>query len=202
MGDVALLTPEPSTIYDELMRGCLEDRVLIINEEIDDNVIDDCVLYILKWNKEDKHIPVEERTPIKLLINSPGGDLVTAMHMCDVISVSKTPVRAIGTGLVASAAFHIFIACQERIAFQNTVLLMHDGQLVVQNSSAKAKDTMKFYENIDSHVKKHVLKHTDMAEDYYDDHYDQELYLYADSAKELGVVDWIVGVDGDIDSLF
>ena len=79
---------------------------------------------------------------------------------------------------------------------------MHDGQLVVQNSSAKAKDTMKFYENIDSHVKKHVLKHTDMAEDYYDDHYDQELYLYADSAKELGVVDWIVGVDGDIDSLF
>lgn len=203
MAEIAVVTPpEANNLYDEMIRSCLEDRVLVINQDIDDGVVESYVLNILKWNKEDKHVPTEERDPIRIIINSPGGDLVVAMHLCDVILASKTPVHAIGFGLVASAAFHIYIACHERIAFQNSVLLMHDGEMFVQNSSSKAKDTMKFYENIDERVKRHVLTHTKMAEEYYDSHYDQELYLYADSAKELGAVDLIVGEDVDIDYLF
>lgn len=190
------------SLYEETVRDWLENRTLVINEEIDENIIENYVLNIFKWNREDKHKPTAERVPIKIFINSPGGDLVVAMHLCDAIAASKTPVVAVGLGCVASAAFHIFITCNERIAFKNTVLLMHDGQMYVQNSSSKVKDTMKFYDSVDDRVKEHVLAHTKMTDDYYDDHYDQELYLYADAAKELGIVDKIVGEDVDIDSLY
>ena len=47
--------------YAAMHRECLNDRILIFNQEVDDNVIEDFALYILKWNKEDKNIPVEKR---------------------------------------------------------------------------------------------------------------------------------------------
>ena len=202
MGTVELLPSYQMTLYEETIREWLDRRTLVVNADIDENIIEDYVLHILKWNLEDKHVPVDEREPIKVYINSPGGDLIEAMYLCDVIATSKTPVITVGFGIVASAAFHIFITGHKRIAFQNTVLLMHDGQMYVQNSGAKVKDTMKFYDSMDDRVKKHVLNHTKFTEEYYDSHYNQELYLYADKAKELGVVDEIVGADVDIASIF
>lgn len=202
MDTPVFMQSEPMSLYEETIRDYLDRRTLVINQEIDDDIIENCVLFILRWNKEDKHKPTMEREPIRLLINSPGGDLVVAMHLCDVIKMSKTPIIAIGLGLVASAALHIYIACHERVAFDDTVLLMHDGQLYVQNSTSKAKDAMKFYDNMDKRVKGHVLSRTKMTEEYYDTHYDQELYLYACDAKELGVVDKIIGADADIDCLY
>lgn len=200
--DVAEVQAAGVSLYDEMIRGCLDDRVLVFNKEVSDDVIEDYVLNILKWNKEDKYKPVDKRKPIRIYINSPGGDLVVAMHLCDIIQASKTPIVAVGTGLVASAAFHIYIMCHERIAFENTVFLMHDGQLTVQNSGSKAKDVMRFYDTIDERVKGYVLSHTKMTPDYYDDHYDQELYMYSIEAKDLGIVDKIIGTDEDIDYLF
>ena len=52
----------------------LENRVLWIDDEISDLSL----LYvknILRWNKEDSGIPIEQRKPIKLLFHSVGGDL-------------------------------------------------------------------------------------------------------------------------------
>ena len=191
------------SLYEETIRDWLDNRTLIINEQIDDDVIESFILFILKWNREDRHVPVDERTPIKIYVNCPGGDLVVAMNLCDAIMNSKTPITGVGFGLVASAAFHIFISCHKRLAFQNTVFLMHDGSVSVSSSGSKAKDTMKFYDRIDERVKAHVISHTEMSEEFYDDHYDQELYLYADEAKELGVIDEIVGVDDtDIDDIY
>lgn len=191
------------SLYEETVRDWLDNRTLILNEQIDDDVIESYILFILRWNREDKHKPIDEREPIHLYVNSPGGDLVVAMNLCDAILNSKTPVIGVGFGLVASAAFHIFISCHRRISFQNTVFLMHDGSVSVNSSGSKAKDTMKFYDRIDERVRAHVIARTGMAEQFYDDHYDQELYMYADDAKDLEIVDEVVGVDDiDIDDIY
>lgn len=203
MGNViTLLNDEADSIYDQIVKEYLENRILILNQEVNDDIIELYIAQILKWNIEDKDIAVDKRTPIKILINSPGGDMIVAWGLIDAIIQSKTKIVSIGIGLVASAAFHIFISCKERIAFENTVLLMHDGEVEIQNSTSKAKDAMRFFDNLDLRTKNHVLSRTKMDEKYYDDHYDQELYLYADEAKELGCVDKIVGHDIDMDLIF
>ena len=79
---------------------------------------------------------------------------------------------------------------------------MHDGSVTINNSTSKAKDTMKFVEELDSRAKEHVLSRTTMSEEFYDNHYDVEFFLYADKAKELGIVDKIIGKDCTLDDIY
>lgn len=73
----------------------LEGRRLYINWEIDDSVVESVVYHILRYNRQDRGIPVEERTPIKLYINSPGGSVTDGFGLIDAIITSKTPVYTI-----------------------------------------------------------------------------------------------------------
>lgn len=199
MDVLGLVNSNNTDLYTETVKKCLENRVLILNQDIDDDIIESFIINILNWNAEDMYVPEESRTPIKIIINSCGGDLFVGMGLVDAIMQSKTKIVCIGIGLVASAAFHIFISADERIAFQNTILLMHDGSIEISNSTSKARDTMQFFENMEKRTKAHVLSRTSMQEDYYDKHYEQELYMFSDEAKALGCVDKIVGTDVNLD---
>lgn len=197
-----LSSTNDNTFYDEVVRDNYENRILVLNQDIDECIIEDCIIFILKWNQQDKGLPKGHRTPITIYINSNGGDSIVAMQLVDVIKMSITPVKIVGMSLVASAAFHIFIAGHERISFSNTIFLMHDGSVTINNSTSKAKDTMKFVEELDSRAKEHVLSRTTMSEEFYDNHYDVEFFLYADKAKELGIVDKIIGKDCTLDDIY
>lgn len=191
-----LSTTIDNEFTDEVIREHLDHRILILNREIDDTIIEDYTLRILQWNAEDLFIPVENRIPIMIYINCPGGDVDIGMNLVDVIEASKTPVRAVCFAMAASMALSIYAACHVRYAFKNSILLMHDGSVAIQNSSSKAKDTMSFIDKIDARQKKCLLSHTKMTEEFYNSKYDTEYYMYADEdGVELGFVDKIIGKD-------
>jgi len=191
-----------NTIYDEVIKDYYNNRIIILNDEINENLIEDCIIYILKWNQSDKGLSREDRKPITIYLNSGGGDSFIAMQLVDVIKTSVTPIKIVGMSLVASAAFHIFIAGHERICFDNTIFLMHDGDVTISNSTSKARDTMRFVEELENRYKKHVLNSTQMTEEFYDDHYDIEFYLFGNKAKEYGIVDKIIGEDCTMDYIY
>lgn len=197
-----LLGGNDDDLYTETIKENLKNRVLIFNDEVNDNIIENYILHIFKWNREDKDIDPSKRKKITLIINSPGGDCMIGFGgMVNCIEQSKTPVIAVGIGLVASMAFHIYITCKERYAFKDTILLMHDGEQSAASSGGKFKDIARFFENMDNRTKQHVLKYTNIDEEFYDDHQDREFYIYADDAKELGCVDKIIGIDCDLDEI-
>lgn len=188
--------------YAEIIKENLDDRILVFNDDVSDCVIENYILYILKWNREDKDLPVEKRKPITIYINSPGGDAISGFNMVNVILASATPIKGIVFGMAASMGYHIFLACHERYAFKDSILLQHDGQIRISNSTSKAKDTMKFFENMEERTKAYVLSRTNMDEEFYDAHYDQEYYMYAnEEAKRLGCVDYIIGEDCNLDDI-
>jgi len=84
---------------------------------------------------------------------------------------------------------------------KNSTFLQHEGELEISNSTSKFKNTINFYDNMEERFKQNVLKYTNMTEDYYDSIYTTEFWLYADEAKELGIVDKIIGVDCKIDEI-
>ena len=190
------------TFFDEVIRDYYNNRIIVLNDDINENLIEDCIIYILKWNQSDKGLFKEDRKPITIYLNSGGGDSIIAMQLVDIIKTSITPVRIVGMSLVASAAFHIFIAGHERICFDNTIFVMHDGDVTISNSTSKAKDTMKFIDELDARYKNHVLTSTKMTEQFYDDHYDIEFFLFGNKAKEYGIVDKIVGEDCTMDYIY
>lgn len=202
MNDFILpISGSQSDTYDELYREFLGKRILVFNEEVDDSMVENIVMYILKWNMDDVDIPVDKRKPIKIFFSSVGGDTFVSQNVADVILQSKTPVIGIGLSLVASACYHIFLACHERVAFSNSIFLQHDGSISIANSTKKAKEVMSFFSSAEDRAKQFVLSRTNMDEQFYDEHYDVELYMYADRAKELGVVDKIIGEDITIDEI-
>ena len=188
--------------YGEIIRENLDNRILVFNDTVDENVVENYILRILKWNREDMNLPIDARQKIRIYIDCPGGETVTGLNFVDVILQSKTPIIGVAFSMAASMGYHIYLACHERIAFKNTVLLQHDGELIIQNSSSKAKDTMSFFNKMDERLKAHVLSRTRMTEEFYDKIYDQEYWIFADDARELGIVHKIIGEDCDLDIIY
>ncbi len=188
-------------IFDELRREYYDNRILVFNDEIDDFMIDDFALWILKWNKEDVNVPVEKRKPIKLYISSPGGNVFTSNLISDVIEASKTPIWGVALDLVASAGLSIYLSCHRRIAFKNSAFLLHDGSVMIENSRKKSKDVMDFFNQGDERTKNHILEHTNIDSDFYDSIYSDEYWFYSQKGKELGVVHEIIGEDISMDEI-
>ena len=65
--------------------------------------------------------------PITVLISSPGGHVESGDAIHDVIRFVRSPVTTIGTGWVASAGTHIFIAApkERRVCLPNTRFMIH-----------------------------------------------------------------------------
>ena len=187
--------------YEELYREYLENRILVLNDEVNENIIEDFLMYIIKWNKEDKNLPPENRTPIKFMISSPGGNVFDANILVDVILQSKTPVIGIALDLVASAAYLLYLACHERYAFKNSVFLQHEGEIAIENSRSKFKQTAVFFDESEARSKEFILSRTTMTDKFYDSVYEQELWMHCEKAKELGVVHKIIGTDCDMDEI-
>lgn len=189
-------------IYDDLMKYYTDRRVLIINKDIDNSVIESYAIRILRWNDEDKNILPEKRRPITLLIHSCGGDLFSTLFLIDIIKQSKTPICTVGMGLVASAAYYIYINGHKRLAFENTVFLQHDGTISIADSNSKVKDFIAFNDLMEERIKESILTQTKIDADFYDKTFDKEYYFFADKGKELGVVDKIIGQDIELADIF
>ena len=65
--------------------------------------------------------------PIRMLISSPGGHVESGDAIHDMIRFINAPVTTIGTGWVASAGTHIFLAADKpnRICLPNTRFMIH-----------------------------------------------------------------------------
>lgn len=179
----------------------LKQRKLIINTEIEQGTIAEAVRHILQFNADDKGKEPQDRQPILLYLVSNGGDVDAGFELIDAIINSKTPVYTINLGYQYSMGFLIGLAGHKRYASQNAKYLMHDGSNFIYNSGAKAQDQMAFNKKVEERVKNYILAHSKLTSKEYDSKLRVEWYLFADEAKEKGFVDYIIGVDCDIDEV-
>lgn len=180
----------------------LEERRLFINSGIDENIIDSMVYHILRYNRLDKGLRPEERKPIYLFINSPGGSVCDGYGLIDAIQSSITPVYTINQALCASMGFLIFLAGHKRYSMKRSEFLMHDGSTAGWDSTAKMKDRMDFEtKQLEQMTKEYIMSRTNIDNDLYDAKYRVEWYMLPDEAKQHGILDYIVGVDCTIDEI-
>ena len=179
----------------------LQQRKLILPEEIMQESVDDPIRHILQYNREDIGKPIEERKPILLYLTSCGGDVDAGFALADTILTSKTPVYTINLGYWYSMAFLIGIAGHKRFSMPNAKFLLHDGTHFTYGSSSKVQDQMEFQRRAEERIKQHVISHTGITEREYNKKLRVEWYMFADEAKAKGIVDAIIGEDCDIDTI-
>lgn len=189
-------------MVDEMFRlQDLKSRKLFLNENISQDSVHEVVKHILQYNSDDKGIAIDERKPILLYVVSNGGSVAAGYELIDAIMNSKTPVYTINLGYQYSMGFLIGLAGHKRFATQNATFLMHDGSNFVYDSGAKVQDRMKFDMRLEERTKAYILSRGNLTSEEYDSKFRVEWYMFADEAKERGFVDYIIGVDCDMDEV-
>ena len=151
--------------------------------------------YIRFWNRwDDQHgIPIEEREPIKIFIDSCGGDLEATYTMIDAIKLSKTPVWTINEARAYSGGFFTFIVGHKRFAYKHSSFLYHEGSVGTQGTAGQFQNYSEFYKKQLEQLKEIVLTHTNISEEKYKEIKKDDIWLTADEAIELGCCDEIIG---------
>lgn len=171
-----------------------KDRCLFL-EDIDEGVGSAINAMIQFYNLRDneENIPVEERTPIKIYINSPGGLLTETFMMIDAIKMSKTPVWGIVTGTAYSGGFFTLIACHKRFGYKHSSYLYHEGATGNSGTAAQFENYAAFYKKELGKLKDLVLENTNITEEEYATIKKDDIWYDAEEAIEKGIIDEIAG---------
>ena len=175
-----------------------KDRVFWIEGEINDGLFELSKM-VLRYNMEDKNIPVEERKPIKIFINSNGGDLESTLAFIGLMNISKTPVWTIDACWAYSAAGLILMAGHKRYALPNTECLIHSGSGQLGGSYEQTTEQMKNYKYLVDKMRDFILSKTKIDQKLFKKNSQKDWYIYTDEMLSLGIVDEIVE---DLDVLF
>jgi len=111
---------------DEAKPGGLEEqlsfkgRFVLVFGEIDDKMAAATCKRLLA-------LSADSDAPITMLISSPGGHVESGDAIHDMINFVRAPVTTVGTGWVASAGVHIFLAPpkERRLCLPNTRFMIH-----------------------------------------------------------------------------
>lgn len=175
-----------------------QNRVLWVEGEINDGLFELSKM-ILGYNREDKDIPVEQRKPIKIFINSPGGDLDSTLAFIGLMNISKTPIWTIDACWAYSAAGLILMAGHKRYALPNTECLIHSGSGQLGGSYEQTAEQMKNYKYTVDKMRDFILSRTKIDQKLFKKQSSKDWYIYTDEMLNLGIVDEIVA---DLDILF
>ena len=183
-----LQLPDPGLLAYYRDLGC---RVYWLTGEINqDNY--DLIQYIFRVNREDKDIPVEKRTPIKIMFNSPGGELDVADAIVSVIELSQTPIYGYGIGLIGSAASQIFLSCHKRFALKTAYWILHKGSAVMSGDYNSIANAMDDYHRQIEHLVKFYIEKTTYPSEIINDKIKSDWYIHTDEALKYNVIEQII----------
>jgi len=169
----------------------LDERIVWIDYEIDQSVVE-VAKKILEWNREDSEITPENRKPIKLLLMSPGGDLVPALTLINIMELSKTPIYTYSMGETSSAALYILLAGNKRYALKNTTSVLHKGSAVFGGIANQVESSMAWYKAQLAYFKDYVLTRTTLSSQMYGKRQNDDWYLTVDEMLKYSFIDGVV----------
>ena len=180
--------PDPDLVSYYILE---KERKIYFEQDVDNNIM---ALHrmILRWNIEDKDIPVENRMPIKLYIFSYGGESDYMWSIIDEIKASKTPVYTINTGIAASAASMIFVAGHKRFMFPSSEVIIHQGSAEFAGDAVKVIDATDSYKKLLEKMKQFYLENTNIPKAHLNKKRNNDWHLDSKYCLEHGVCHQIV----------
>ena len=163
-------------------------RVITLGEITQENV-NDIISLIYEINEEDiKKTQVE---PIKLIINSFGGEVYSGLALIDVIDNSRTPIFTICYGTAMSMGLIVYVAGHERYASKNATFMYHEAAYPIEGKVAHHKQELKEVERIDKICDEYLISKTKLTQETLDNIKitQSEWYFNVDDAINYSIVD-------------
>ena len=173
--------------YDTYSR-LLKDRIIFLGGPIDDAVANIIIAQLLFLDSQ------SSKEDIKIYINSPGGQVTSALAIYDTMQYVKADVSTICIGMAASAAALLLAAGKKgkRIILPNGEVLIHQ---VMGGAQGQATDIAIHADHI-IRMKKRLntimAKHTGRSIAKVSEDTERDYFMTAEEAKKYGIVDKII----------
>jgi ATP-dependent protease ClpP protease subunit len=142
---------------------------------------------------------VRESKSILLKVNSPGGDVMTAYAIHNMIRELKVPVTARVVGIAASAASYIALAADEIESFDNALFHIHEAWGVAIGTADEMRTTADFLEQNSEMMLSKYAERAGMTLDELKAKLKAEggdWWMNGNAASEAGFVDRVI--DGEV----
>jgi ATP-dependent Clp protease protease subunit len=169
----------------------LSGRTLSLGD-IDNDSVNDIIEVIYAINEEDIKKTMAE--PIKLIINSFGGELYSGLALIDVIDSSRTPIYTVCHGSAMSMALVVFAAGHKRFASKYATFMYHEASYPAEGKVMHHKQELKEVSRTDKICDEYFLSKTKFTAKQLKDIRDKrsEWYFDVKVAQKYGLVDEII----------
>ena len=175
-----------------------EDRIFWLDGDVNETTLD-VVKMIIRCNREDKGKPVDERKPIRLMIDSGGGDVQVMLAVIKAMNISKTPVWTINYCNAMSAAGNILAAGHKRYSMPGCVVMVHSGSCQYGGTMEQAESMKKYGDALVKKANDEFLSRTKIDAKKLKKKGASDWYLDENEALECGIIDKIIN---DFDEVF
>lgn len=166
-------------------------RIITLGD-IETEIVNDIIHSIYEINEED--VKKQTAEPIKLIINSAGGEIYSGLALIDVIGTSLTPIHTICHGSAMSMGLVVFAAGHHRTASPNATFMYHEAMYGLEGKTAYHRQEMKEANRIDKICDDYLLSRTKLTQKLLDNvkNTQAEWYFDAKTALKYGVVNEII----------
>lgn len=163
-----------------------KERYIILYNAIEPCLTDMVVTKIRAMNV------IDEKTPIILEINSPGGLISCGYSIINAIEYSKAPIHTIISGEACSMAALIAISGKERAMYKNSYIMFHPLSEGQADYLQYIKDRTAFLVQLEKNMNEMCKKHTKFTSADLKKMASGELWLNSEQALAKGVIDNII----------
>ena len=135
-----------------------------------------------------------EPKPLKIFINSNGGEFFAAMPIIDAIKNSKIPIHTYVEGIAASAASLISVVGHRRFITKNSFMLIHELRGGIQGTYSNITDEKENCDKIMSLIKNTYIEKSNnkLKINILENILKRDILLSADECLNYGLVDEII----------
>ena len=178
---------------DGLYEKLLKTRSILLSGEINKDSAD-------KFIKDLLILEAESNDPVKVFINSPGGDVDAGFAIYDMVRFVSCPVIMIGMGLIASAASLILLAvpAERRVGLPNSSYLIHQPLSEMKGNATDIEIHAMQLEKVKAKINAIIAEATGTALETVAADTDRDHWLDADQALGYGLISRIVRSKNEI----
>lgn len=168
-----------------------ENRIIFIGDDINKTLLE-LIPYFLEWEREDFCLEWDECKPIKILINSLGGDVMSVRSLVDIIEAISIPVYTVNVGNCDSAALYLYAAGDVRYSIPMGSFLIHDGYWYGEGTTEKVRSSFQFGEDLDTVMTVKLLESSKIPLSDIDTKGLRDWYFMTEEAIQYGLVDKVL----------
>lgn len=175
----------------------LKERIVFLGSKIDDAVANVIVAQLLYLNS------VDQKQPIHLYINSPGGSVYAGLAIYDTMKMIHAPVSTIAVGVSASMGTALLAAGAEgkRYALPHATIHMHPTGGGAQGYTEDVRIATREQERLQTQLFHLMGKHTGHTWQEIEEFFLRDRFMTANEARAFGLIDEVLGNASDIITL-